>query len=257
MILLSPLSWLLVAALAGLASVWFAQAAWCRWVRIVAVGLATFSFLAMTPMFANLLVGWLEEYPPKPDFCVRETPSVAVVLSGGVDHYPDDSDQISVLSLASRRRADKAIAWWQERPGRKLVFVGGSRWGGEASEGRLLANYALRFGVDPDAVSTEGESSDTWENAFNVAALRPVLPRRVVLVTSAMHMPRAEFSMRKAGFEVCALRADWHYVPFRRLSYLIPSSGGLRKTESALHEIVGLLYYRVRFAGGKAGNEEE
>lgn len=107
-----------------------------------------------------------------------------------------------------------------------------------------MADYARRLGVAPTALRVEGTSNSTWENARALGALQPALPRDLVLVTSAVHMPRARYAMAKAGFNACEIAADRKRIPFGLPGYLIPRSSALDKTEIALHEIVGLVYYR-------------
>lgn len=240
--ILSPLSWLL---LCGLAFVVGRKTAINRCHLALACSLgAALSVVAMTPWFANYMVGWLEEMPPQSPLCNQRPPDVAVVLAGGVDRFPSNQDDLSVLNVASRRRAEKAVTWWRQLPGRTLVFAGGSPGRHAVPEALLMSRYVQQMGVDPAAIRIESASQDTWQNARNLRSMSPALPEKVVLVTSAMHMRRALYSMEQAGFEVCALGADWRYVPFQRLSYVIPDSSGLTKTESALHELVGLVYYR-------------
>ena len=241
-LLLSPLSWLLVSVL--LLTTAHVTRFGGRRATLAFSAAALFSVFAMTPLFANLLVDWLESAPPQPAFCKTAPPPVAVVLTGGVDRWPRDDKDFAAISIISRRRAEKAIAWWREQPGRQLVFAGGARARDRTPEGELVANYAQQLGVDATSTRAETLSMNTWENARNVAALKPALPRHVVLVTSAIHMRRARYSMMNAGFEVCTLGADWRYAAFRRWSYLLPQTGGLAKTESALHELVGLVFYR-------------
>lgn len=246
--ILSPLSWMVLAA-AMLALGWLAGGRGCRRVATWAfLLLSGFAILATTPWFANVLVGWLESPRPQPEFCGAEPPRVAVVLAGGIDLAPSDEEDFAALTLASRRRVEKAVAWWRERPGgqRQLVFTGGSWVRGAPADSRLMARYAERLGVDPRAIREETHSRGTWESAWNVAALEPPLPGRVVLVTSALHMPRAAYSMRQSGFETCALPADPRWLRFRLPGHLVPRSSALRKTEDALHELVGMAYYRLR-----------
>lgn len=252
--ILSPLSWLLPSILVfATGALLPRRRAWL--LMLGGAGMAV-SVLAMTPVVANLLVGWLEEMPEQPAACAVRPPDVAVVLAGGVDRFARSEEDVSVLSIGSRRRAEKALGWWREQPGRELVVAGGSRRA--VAEATLLAGYLRQLGVPEAAIRTETRSLDTWENARNVAAMQPALPRDVVLVTSAMHMRRAGYSMREAGFSPCVLGADWRYVPFRRLRYLLPDSGGLEKTEAALHELVGLAVYRFRHRGGvEAGRADD
>lgn len=238
--LLSPLSWLL---LAGLGACVASRRRSPRWLR-TCVAAAVLSAFAMTPMFANLLLGWLERPQPTPSYCVASPPQVAVVLAGGVDRISNDERDVSVLGAASRRRMERAVDWWRERPGRVIVVSGGAAWRGGIPESRWMIRHAQRLGVPAADLRGEETSSNTWENAQGVAAMVPALPRRVVLISSALHLPRARYAMERAGFEVCPIATDWRRTPFGLPGYLIPQSSALLKTEAALHELVGMPYYR-------------
>ncbi|KAF1722001.1 YdcF family protein [Pseudoxanthomonas wuyuanensis] len=241
--LLSPLSWLLL-TLAALALGWRTRADRRRLLRICAC-CAAVSVFAMTPLCANLLIGWLESPSAQPAFCRSEPPQIAVVLGGGVGQTPRDGEDFSVLSAASKRRVEAAAQWWAQQPGRQLLLAGGPPQPGAMPESRLMAAYARRLGVAPAAMAEEPESRNTRQNAQNVAALAPSPPERVVLITSALHMPRARYAMGNAGFQVCALATDSRLAPARLPGYLLPQTGAMAKTEAALHELAGLLYYRV------------
>lgn len=245
---LSPLTWLLCGFVLFVAGVLPSRRRKWLWLPGAAVILA--SVVMMTPLAANVLVGWLEEMPDQPASCATDPPEVAVVLTGGVDRFTGSRDDFPALNMASRRRAEKAVNWWRERQSqRRLVVTGGPPGPHAVPEASLVAAYMRALGVPDGIILTETGATDTWQNARNVAAMRPALPRRVLLVTSAMHVRRAHYVMERAGFEVCVLATDWRYVPFRRLRYLAPDSGGLVKTEAALHELVGLVAYRLRRDG--------
>ena len=237
--LLSPLGWLL---LAGLGACIAARRRSSRWLRVFLVAAALSAF-AMTPMFANLLLGWLERPQLTPSHCIASPPQVAVVLAGGVDRISNDERDVSVLGAASRRRMERAVDWWRERPDRVIVVSGGPAWRGGVPESRWMIRHARRLGVPAADLRGEETSSNTWENAKSVASMAPALPRRVVLISSAMHLPRARYAMERAGFEVCPIATDWRRTPFGLPGYLIPQSSALLKSEAALHELVGLLYY--------------
>ncbi|HEY1141161.1 MAG TPA: YdcF family protein, partial [Lysobacter sp.] len=197
--LLSPLAWLL---LSGLLMPW----AWLRRRRVLLAvcGLvAALALAAMTALGANLLAWPLERPFLHADGCAEampEAPEIAIVLGGGLDGWPHSADDYAVLNLASRRRVDRAVVWWQERPGRTLVLQGGAPYPGTPALAELMASYARMQGVPPTALRLETGSGDTWENAAHAAALVPALPRRVVLVTSFVHMRRAKEAFEKNGF---------------------------------------------------------
>lgn len=239
---LSPLSWLLLALLAACA------VARLRRGRRVALAACTLlglvATVAMTPLFANLLLGWLEDARPASAHCIARPPRTAVVLAGGVTARPAGADDLSVLGLASRRRLDRAVAWWQAGEGRRLVMSGGSWFEGGVPDSTLMLRYARRLGVPASAIAVEDVSRTTWESARRLAGMQPRLPARVALVTSAAHMPRAAYAMEQAGFEVCPVAADRRRVPFELPGYLLPQRSALEKTGDGLHEAVGLVYYR-------------
>lgn len=215
-----------------------------RWLWRAGLAWAAVAVLAMTPMVANALVSWLESQHATAATCATSPPAVAVVLAGGVDTVPTDVADLPALAITSRRRIERAVEWWHQRPGRTLIIAGGPDLAGAIPTADLMADYARRLGVATTALQIEGRSASTWENAHALAQLQPALARRVGLVTSAIHLPRARYAMARAGFEVCAIPADPRRIPFGLPGYLIPRSSALHKTEAALHELVGLAYYR-------------
>lgn len=241
--LLSPLSWLLLALLATCASTRLRRRSRAAVLTACAL-LALVATVAMTPLFANLLLGRLENAWPASARCIAQPPRTAVVLAGGVSGRPAAADDLSVLGLASRRRLDRAVAWWHAGNGRRLVMSGGSWFDDGIPDSTLMLRYARRLGVPASAMTVEDVSLTTWESAQRLADIQPRLPRRVVLVTSAAHMLRAAYAMNQAGFEVCPVAADRRHVPFELPGYLVPQRSALEKTENGLHEVVGLLYYR-------------
>lgn len=257
--ILSPLSWLLLALVgAGLCA--RSQARRARGLLWTCAAVAMLAVLAMTPMVANLLVSALEAQASDAAACDEPDSGVAVVLAGAIDDTPADAGDFRVLSLSSRRRVEAAVEWWSAGSGRVLVMAGGPQPGlGATPDGdtvataTLMAAYARRLGVGAGALRVEEGSRTTWENAQGVRRLHPPPPRRVVLVTSAMHMPRARYAMSRAGFRVCPLATDRRRLPFALPGSLVPGGSALEKTDAAVHELVGLVYYRVlawRQSGG-------
>lgn len=136
---------------------------------------------------------------------------------------------------------DRAVAWWREGEGRVLVLAGGPP---RRAVARLMAAYAEHLGVPSVALRLETDSSDTWGNARHSAGMSPRLPPRIALVTSLIHMPRAQVAFASAGFDICPLGTDARRLPSRLPWALVPRTSALANTQVALHEWVGLAYYR-------------
>ena len=254
--LLSPLSWLLLAALMG-AGAWFFRS---RWLAAGSAIIAVVAFAGATPLVGNKLLARLERPIAGAPGCDVLAPDTVVVLAGGVDRFPRSRTDFSVMNQASKRRMERGVQYWQERDGRRIVITGGALGRGRFANADLMVEYAHWLGVPAEAVRTERHSANTHQNAHNLAALAPPIPRRIALVTSAAHMPRAKMEFQAAGFEICPLSADRRSVRARGLDALVPRASALVKTQAALHELAGISYYhwrnwRSRDQSLAAGNE--
>ena len=69
-----------------------------------------------------------------------------------------------------------------------------------------------------------------------------------LLVTSAMHMRRAEAVFRAGGLDPIPVATDFHVAPGAKFSLrrFLPSAGGLGGSTAAVHEYVGFWFYRLR-----------
>ena len=96
---------------------------------------------------------------------------------------------------------------------------------------------------------TEGNSLNTEQNAsFSADILAKAQVRKIILVTHAMHMRRAQAMFVDQGFEVVPAPTDFSGWPELRWRDLLPSSEGRELAKSALHEVFGLAFYKLRFA---------
>jgi uncharacterized SAM-binding protein YcdF (DUF218 family) len=235
---LSPLAWLLASVLVGaLALAWKRGRRWLGRLAMAGIGIST---VAMMPVVADALLSLIEAPQQAPDCSDERT---AVVLSGGLDREPRDAQDISVISMSGRQRAERAAAWWHDRAGRALVVAGGAWTPDAPSESALMKVYLGRLGVPAAAIRTETESQNTWDNALNMLQMKPAVPREVVVITSAVHVPRARYAMAQAGFATCMLPSDSMRVPLRFPTMFIPSRTGVAGTEAALHELIGIVWY--------------
>jgi uncharacterized SAM-binding protein YcdF (DUF218 family) len=180
---------------------------------------------------------------PSRHTCRAPPPRTIVVLSTGFHRQPQSPKDFEALSAIAMRRLFHGIELWRKMPDAKLVISGGGGPPG-IPEALPLANLAMRMGVPGPAIRIEGHSHTTWQNAQYVAALSPPLPRRIWLVTSAMHMPRSLRAFRAWGFAPCASPSGMQEI---RLHFgprvFIPQGEAVRKSTLAVHEMVGDLAY--------------
>jgi uncharacterized SAM-binding protein YcdF (DUF218 family) len=112
--------------------------------------------------------------------------------------------------------------------------------------------------VPASALWLEPDSRNTYENAVNSRAiLKEHGISTVILVTSALHMPRAAALFENQGIRVIPAptdfritQTDWEELKSASLlfqiSYLIPSAENLSQTTGALKEYLGLLVYKLQ-----------
>jgi uncharacterized SAM-binding protein YcdF (DUF218 family) len=178
-------------------------------------------------------------------------PAQAIVVLGGALRVPTAQHRTTALIDATDRLL---VALRLYRSGKApLVFCSGgmnplSGTGG-TPEAVWMAQLLEEWNIPQTAIQTEGGSINTRENAIlSYRMLAPSGIRKIILVTSAMHMPRAAGAFRKAGFEVIAVPADYHsgWGEGNPWDKWIPSARSLVNSDAAIYEWLGLAIYRLR-----------
>jgi len=145
-------------------------------------------------------------------------------------------------------RVDTAIELYQARRAPKVVLSGGALEG-DVSEARGMAHQMRQSGVPDEALILENASRTTYENAaLTEDTLRSHGIRSVLLVTSALHMPRAMAAFAKQGVQATAAPAPPQIVMPRdgSLQPWLPSQRAFEASRSIIKEYAGLLVYWVR-----------
>ena len=129
---------------------------------------------------------------------------------------------------------------------------------GDRSEAADMQKLLKMLGVPEENMLLETRSQNTQENAlFTAELLADTDINRIVLVTTARHMPRAKAVFEKQGFEVIPAPTDYFVtgepdITNRnigknfKLINLPPKVKFLVVTTESLREYVGLAYYRLR-----------
>jgi uncharacterized SAM-binding protein YcdF (DUF218 family) len=112
---------------------------------------------------------------------------------------------------------------------------------------KFLDEFAMSFEFPRSRLAIIPNAQDTSDEAR--FALRLSGTNRLVLVTSAAHMPRAMSIFGKRGVTPIPAPCDYHFVSDNkrmRWSHLaLPSGNGFQCSESALYEWLGSLYERM------------
>jgi len=219
-----------------------ARAGW----RIAVTALILLGIAGWSP-FGNAIILPLEERFPPWD-AARGAPAGIISLGGALDTVVSPvRGEVALNEAAERMTAMAELA--RRFPDARIVFSGGSGriiYDG-ISEASLAARLFASFGIAKERIALEDKSRDTDENGrFTKELVQPKPGERWLLVTSAHHMPRAIGVFRAAGFPVEAFPVD--YRTRGAVDLLRPFStlgDGLRRTDTAMREWVGLLIYRL------------
>jgi len=90
-----------------------------------------------------------------------------------------------------------------------------------------LADLAKKYGVDPKQIRLTPPVQNTDQEARAIAALMPQEQRRIVLVTSAFHMPRAQQVFAAQGLMIHPYPVDFRatYKQANLLDFFAHSRG--------------------------------
>jgi uncharacterized SAM-binding protein YcdF (DUF218 family) len=207
-------------------------------VMLVALALAT-------PLGANLLVRAIEAPQPAETQSMASacpTASAVVFLSGGLRREPVNTRDFGALTGETLDRI-LALQASESLAAQPLIVSGGGPF--QLPEAEVIATFLRELKRDMPPIIIEGRSTSTRDSAAAVAKLISGGPRRIVLATSALHMPRARWTFERAGFEVCPWALNSRYVPVDSPAALWPQSTSLDKAEWALYELLGTIYYRL------------
>lgn len=239
---LRPSNLLLFLLLAGLV---LALTRFRRFGRIlVAMSAASMLAAGLGPVGNILFVPLESRFPQVTEFA--ESPTGIVVLGGAVDTVVGERHGVVTLAEAGER-VTAAVALAHRFANAKILLSGGRPvlLPGKLREADETVELMVSLGIDRARIVVENESYNTWQNAvFSLKTAAPSEDEKWLLVTSAYHMPRAIGTFRKAGWK--AIQA--YPVDFRSTgdAALFPSvSKGLRYTDIAVREWIGLLAYRL------------
>jgi uncharacterized SAM-binding protein YcdF (DUF218 family) len=213
----------------------------------LAVSLILLSTIALyvlsTPWVGGLLQKSLEISGPVRSADL-ETADAIVVLAGGSyrDAAEYGGDTLNGISLERLRYAVRL----HRASGLPLLVTGGKPGGGAQAEGRLLQQVLLdEYGIAPRWV--EDAARTTWDNAnLSAPLLKQDGVRHIALVSHAWHLRRAAPLFEAQGLAVVPAGIRFSSIRLDSPLDLLPTTVGLRDSTYALHEWLGILWYKLR-----------
>lgn len=210
-------------------------------------------YLATTPFVAGELMAPLQPYGPVDLNNFDPDVGAIVVLSAGVYHSPPEYQQpgkspqgIDTAGSLTLQRVQYA-AFLSRASGIPILVSGGPT--GTTPE-RTIAD-AMKLTLEQDfgvpVRWVEGRAESTRSNAeYSSAMLRAEGIDRIYLVTHAWHMPRAMIAFEQSNLTVIPAPTRFFSRADPLWSDFVPSVQALRATFYAVHEWLGIAWYRLR-----------
>jgi uncharacterized SAM-binding protein YcdF (DUF218 family) len=208
--------------------------------RSLLVGSVVLLWIASIAPFSDQLCELIERQYPPIEVANATAADAILVLGGGIGAALPPRILPNLVTGASR-------PWYASRLLRAgkaplVIAVGGG-------DSAATVKFLVELGVARASILQESRSRNTVENALYV---KPILEahgiRRSLLVTSALHMPRAVAIFRAVGIDVIPASADVEVVSGRKYvwSDFLPNAEALFRTSRIVHEVFGSLGFRVQ-----------
>lgn len=220
-----------------------------RWMRRSATLSLALLVVLSNPSVSVTLVGALETFSTSPAPPVDRRYDAIVVLGGGV-HPKGTLRPAHELTAQSRERVACGAQLYAQHSAPWVLLAGGGAgiFDSAPAEAPEMKRLILRLGVPESAVRTEEMSRTTYENAVGVKQI--LGEASILLVTNAVHMPRAAALFEKQGLHVTP--APCGYLAGNRphdvwwsitVPDLLPDSHSLELSTTAVTEAAGTVLY--------------
>ncbi len=206
-------------------------------VLFISLFFGTLLYLLSLNIVKDLLLYPLESAYKRPPYILNA--DAIVVLGGGTYISGEPNGETLKRYLA---------AFYLHKITNLPVIISGSPNVKTVSSQTYFGYLMKAFGLNNGDLYTETSSKDTYQNAYYTHKLCEKLGiRKIVLVTSAYHMPRS-YMIFSHYFNVIPYPADYkedYYKIFSVYSFL-PSINNLQNSFKALHEYLGIIYYYLK-----------
>lgn len=245
-VLLSPILWIVIVFVWG----WFSKKI-TRKKRCYIAGIIMLLFFTNPFIISQLMLAY---QPKKVTPGADENYSAGILLGGFAGR--NKTDKQTYFSEQSDRFIQAALLYKTGHIKKIIVAAGdGSVFNrGDFREGDFVQEQLIAMGIPAADIAVDRDSRNTAENAANAKKIIDSLhlPPPYLLVTSAMHMPRAQKTFTKAGIEIIPYPAAFSVRPPDSIvptDYVLPSANALKNWDIYLREITGSLMYWISGRG--------
>jgi len=237
-LLVSPLSIVLIIILIG---------TFFKSKKISLLGLLILIFCSL-PIISNKLIFYLEK-----DYSLQSIKDVsksdAIVVLSGMISTIKTKEKLSYEFNGSIDRIFSGMNLFKENKAPLLILTNGKLpWSVGIPEGEYLKDFSIKYGIPEDKILLTDNVQNTDQEAKAVAKLLNTNKVTIILVTSAFHMPRAKKVFEAANIKVIPFAVDFK-TQIKKITIIdfIPSANSLKDTSHFFREMIGRLYYNLKY----------
>lgn len=203
-------------------------------------------YVCSTPFVSDHFFSWIESSGGRLSVTAVKKADAIVVL-GGMAGTTKGKDSL-YAEWSDPDRFFAGIDLYKHNKAPYLVFNDGKLpWEKGESEGKIVSRQAIAMGVDPKAILLTETVQNTADEAKAIEKLLKRNQQRIILVTSAYHMPRAQRLFEEQGFLVQPFPVDYKVDDDERtILDFLPKADALKTTELGIRELLGRAYYLLR-----------
>ena len=181
--------------------------------------------------------------------------AIVVLSGGGVTHL---NDAQNLFQWNNPKRFLAGLQVYKSNKSKILLFTGGENPFSKSqyNEGQLYKKAAINFGINPKHIKVTKSVYNTYYESIEIKKELSILKLnnekpKVILITSAYHMPRAQFLFNKQGIDTETFPVDFRSgsstikeTISNPISW-IPTAKDLYISSFSLREIIGRIFYKI------------
>ena len=203
--------------------------------------------LSSLPIISNKFIAYLEKDYQPIEIAEIENVDAIVVLSGMI-RVIGDEENLKYEFNDSVDRFFAGLDLFNNNKSPILILTRGKMpWSIGIAEGEYLKELAIKYGVSEENIILTDEVQNTDQEA---KAIKEILTEdaKIILVTSAFHMPRAEKVFKAANINLIPYPVDFQSSKLKTtIMDFIPSAKSFFDTSHFVREIIGRLYYNLKY----------
>tara|TARA_B110000027_G_scaffold4595_1_gene4209 strand:- start:58 stop:798 length:741 start_codon:yes stop_codon:yes gene_type:complete len=215
--------------------------------KISLLGFIVLIFCSL-PIISSKLISYLEKDYILQNISNIDKADAIVVLSGMLKTIKFNSK----LEYEFNEKVDRILSgidlFKNDKAPLLILTRGKFPWLVGVPEGEYLKNFAMKFGIPEESIFLTDSVQNTHQEAKSVKKLLNSNEAKIILVTSAFHMPRAKKVFESYNIKVIPFAVDFINTHSKlTIIDFIPSASSFLVTSVFVREMIGRLYYNLRY----------